>query len=146
MINLDYLLIFILVICWTLTPFLRKKAIIKVTNEEYFVVNFLLTSLIALLVWCYLIRYGHTGYNVFAKMNYTDIVWAFSSALLSILSAVCLIVLIKNNNVTHLVPKLSPCVLLLTCLLGVIVFGESLSIKKMLAIFLIILGLIIFHY
>ena len=146
MINLDYLLIFILVICWTLTPFLRKKAIIKLTNEEYFVVNFLLTSLIALFVWCYLIKYGHTGYNVFAKMNYTDMVWAFSSALLSILSAVCLIVLIKNNNVTHLIPKLSPCVLLLTCLLGVIVFGETLSTQKILAIFLIILGLIVFHY
>ncbi len=146
MIKLDYIVLIILVLCWTLTPFFRKRAITRVTNEEYFIVNFILTSSLTIMVWFYLIRNGKANYNIFGNMTFSEILWAFLSSFLSVVSAICLILLIKNNEITHIIPKLSPCVLILTCLFGVYIFGEKLDPKKIISIILIISGLALFHY
>jgi len=138
-----YTILLFLVFSWTLTPFCKKKAIGKLNNEEYFVVNFILTALLAFIFWMYLLHSKKTDLNIFTKMSLNEIVWAIGAAFLSIVSALCLIVLIKNYEVSHIMPQLNPCVIILTTLMGVLLFGEKFSILKGIGIMLIILGLVI---
>ena len=141
--NFKYILLLFLVFSWTLTPFCKKKAIGKLNNEEYFVVNFILTALLAFLFWMYLLHSKKTDLDVFTKMSRNEIIWAVCAAFLSIISALCLIGLIKNYEVSHIMPQLNPCVIILTTIMGVLVFGEKFTIFKGLGIILIISGLII---
>ena len=141
--NLKYIILLFLVLSWTLTPFCKKKAIGTLNNEEYFVVNFLLTALFASLFWIYLLKTGKTKFNIFTKMNLIEIIWAIGAAILSIVSAICLISLIKKYEVSHIMPQLTPCVIILTAIFGFVIFGEKISWTKLIGILLILMGLIV---
>ena len=142
--NLKYIFLLFLVLAWTLTPFCKKRAIGQLTSEEYFVVNFIFTAFLAFLFWIYLLNTGKTKFNVFVKMTSTEIIWAIVAAVLSILSAICLIGLIKTYEVSHIMPQLTPCVIVLTTIFGYLVFGEKITLFKIIGILFILLVLILF--
>lgn len=141
--SVKYIILLFLVLSWTLTPFCKKKAIGSLNNEEYFVVNFILTALFAFIFWIYLLKTGKTQLNIFVKMNIGEIMWAIGAAILSIVSAICLISLIKKYEVSHIMPQLTPCVVILTAIFGYLLFGEKVSWFKISGILLIVLGLIV---
>lgn len=145
LIIIKYVLLFFLVLSWTLTPFCKKRAIGKLNSKEYFVVNFILTSFLAALFWLYLIYMENMPVNIFNKMNNIELCWAISAALLSIIGAICLIYLIKQYDVSYIMPQINPCVIILTAIFGLLIFGEKISWKRGLGLLLIFYGLIIIN-
>ena len=142
---LKYILLLLLVLSWTLTPFCKKRAIGKLNIKEYFVVNFILTSFLATLFWVYLIYIEKLPVNIFNKMERSEFYWALVAALLSIIGAICLIYLIKQYDVSYIMPQINPCVIILTALFGLLIFGEKITWKRGIGLLLIFYGLIIIN-
>ena len=140
LISSKYLILGTVVVCWTLTPFTRKRAIGKLTSSEYFVVNFILTATLAALYWVYLVAVGETGIRVWRGMTRSQVSWALVAACLSIVGAICLIELIRRYQVSHILPQIQPLVLVLTLLSGVLLFRERIGRAKAFGGALIILG------
>jgi len=140
LISSKYLILGTVVLCWTLTPFTRKRAIGKLTSSEYFVVNFILTATLAALYWVYLVGTGETGVQVWRGMTRSQVTWALVAALLSIVGAIGLIELIRRYQVSHILPQIQPLVLVLTLVSGVVLFKERIGIAKAFGGALIILG------
>jgi drug/metabolite transporter (DMT)-like permease len=140
LISSKYLILGTVVLCWTLTPFTRKRAIGKLTSSEYFVVNFILTATLAALYWVYLVTTGETGVEVWSGMTRSQVTWALVAALLSIVGAIGLIELIRRYQVSHILPQIQPLVLVLTLVSGVVLFKERIGRAKAFGGALIILG------
>jgi len=140
LISSKYLILGTVVLCWTLTPFTRKRAIGKLTSSEYFVVNFILTATLAALYWVYLVTTGETGVEVWRGMTRSQVTWALFAALLSIVGAIGLIELIRRYQVSHILPQIQPLVLVLTLVSGVVLFKERIGRAKAFGGALIILG------
>lgn len=135
-----YLVLAVVVLCWTLNPFTKRKAIGRLTSSEYFVVNFLLTATLAALYWAYLVYSGQTGVRVWQGMTHRQVGWAILGAITSIASAIALIELVRRFQVSHIIPQIQPLVLVLTLVMGVVLFGERMSVYKAFGGALIILG------
>ena len=142
---IKFVLLLFIIFSWTLTPFCKKKALGKLTINEYFIVNFLLTSFLATIFWIYLINIEKLQINIFNKMSNIEIIWALIAALLSIIGAICLIYLIREYDVSYIMPQINPCVIVLTTIFGFLLFGENITFKRACALLLIILGLIIIN-
>ena len=142
---IKYGLLGLLVIGWTLNPFMKRRAIGKLTSMDYFIVNFLLTSLFAGFFWVYLIQSGRCQLNVFSKMTTHEMVWAVGASIITVLTGVALIYLVKEYEVGHILPQIQPGVIVLTILSGYFLFGESLGLYKCLGVACIVVGMILIN-
>ena len=140
-----YSLLTLLILGWTLNPFMKRKAIGGLNSMEYFVVNFILTSLLAFLFWIYLVQSGKCGLNVFKKMSLKEIVWAVGAAIVTVLTGIALIHLVKTFEVGHVIPQIQPGVIVLTVISGYFLFGESLGITKCLGVLCIAIGMVLIN-
>ena len=52
-----YTLLVILVLCWTLNPFMKKKASLNLSSDEYLIFNHTLCSILLVIYLIYLIKY-----------------------------------------------------------------------------------------
>ena len=143
--NEKYLGILFLITCWAIVPFCKKNSMINISHEEYFVVNFILTSIIAIFVVFYFVIRQKVKSNIFVKTSKTELGWAFTSALMSILGAYVLIQLVQYYEVSHILPQINPCVILLTIVLGLFFFKESITFNKILGSFILIIGLYVIN-
>ena len=66
-------------------------------------------------------------------------------ALLTVISSIALIKLLKENEATFIMPQIQPIVIFLTLLIGLFIFKEDLNNFKILGCILIILGLLIIN-
>ena len=142
---IKYSLLCLLILGWTLNPFMKRRAIGKLSSMEYFVVNFLLTSVLCLIIWMILIRLGKCQVYVFNKMTTIELIWAIGAAILTVLTGVALICLVKIFEVGHIIPQIQPGVILLTVFIGYIIFGESMDIFKCMGVILIVIGMILIN-
>ena len=55
------------------------------------------------------------------------------------------IYLIKSEDISNIIPQLQPAVIILTVLLGVFMFGEKLTVNKIIGTCLIIWGMIVIN-
>ena len=140
-----YGLLALLVLGWTLNPFMKKQAIGELNSMEYFVVNFILTSLVAFLFWIYLIKAGKCEINVFKKMTPKEISWAVGAAIVTIITGIALIHLVKTFEVGSIIPQIQPGVIVLTVVSGYFLFGESLGVLKSLGVLSIAVGMILIN-
>lgn len=143
---LKYLIVILLVLCWAVTPFCKKKAMNNLNKEEYFTINFILTSFLAALFVSYLIYNKKINISVFKKLNSTEWIWAWVSASLSIFAALFLLYLIKFFEVSHIIPQLNPCVGLFTLIIGIIIFQESFTVYKIIGGLLLMSGLFVINF
>ena len=141
-INWKYLILFLLVLCWSINPFCKKKASVNINSYDYLIINFLINCVIFVIIWLYLLSSKRTHLHIFNKLSSVELIWAIWGSILTMISAFLLIILIKNYEVSHILPQVNPCVILLTFFIGIMLFNEQFDYKKMLGILLIIGGLI----
>lgn len=138
--TVKYSVLVTLVICWTLTPFMKRHAIGHLTSSEYFVVSFILTAFLAAMYWVYLVYGGYAPLNVFRPMSTVQICYAVAAAILSVVGAIGLIYLVKHYEVSHILPQIQPLVLVLTVAAGFCIFGERLTCMKAVGVGLVVAG------
>lgn len=134
----------IIICCFSLNPFLKKKILNKqVLNEdEYFMVNhFIITSLL-LIYFIVLIKRKQCSIECWGKLDRYDVIYILLGSFTSIIGARLLISLIKKKDITYLIAHLQPIVIAITFIIGYIFFKEKITLNKIMGILFILAGLI----
>ncbi len=135
-----------IIIGWTLNPFMKRQAMGSLSGFDYFVVNFILTSVFAALVWGLLVKMEKCQVNVFRPMTPVQIAWAFGAAVITVVTGISFIYLVKKYEVGSVLPQVQPGVIVLTVMAGYCFFGESLSVWKALGVGCIVLGMVLINH
>ena len=136
-----YLFIILLIICWTLNPFLKKYSASKLSSSDYMIFNHILCTFIVFIYFMYLLINKQCDINCIQKLNNTDIMFSIFGAITSVFGSVLLIELLKKNGAIDIIPNIQPLVLILTLVIGKFIFNENLTNTKMLGIITIVGGL-----
>ena len=139
--DIKYILIIALVLCWTLNPFFKKYSASKLTSSEYLVFNHVICTFIVVFYFIYILLYEECDIKCLKKLNYHDIIFSILGAICSVLGSILLIQLLKTNDAVGIIPNIQPLVLILTLLIGKFIFKENLSFKKIIGIIIITLGI-----
>ena len=140
-----HFLLFLLVIFWTINPFMKKNASQKLTSGEYLVFNHALCSIIVIIYFIYLIYHKECDIECLKKLSTKDVLYSLLAAITTIGSSLVLINLIQNNNVSYIIPQIQPLVILSTIITGYLFFGENVDMQKILGVCMIIIGLFIIN-
>lgn len=140
-----YFLLFLLVILWTINPFMKKNASQKLSSGEYLIFNHALCTLIVILYFIYLLKHNQCDINCLNKLTKEDIIYSILAALSTIGASLVLINLIQNNSVSHIIPQIQPLVILSTLATGYLFFGETIETQKVLGIMFILGGLFLIN-
>lgn len=145
--NIFYLYLLIIVLCWTLNPFIKKIILKsqKLNTDEYFVLNHLFVTIILGFYFFYLFKKKKCSPNCLKQLSLYDYLFIFLGAISSILAARLMISIIKSEDVSFLIAHVQPMVIGLTFLIGYMFFSENITIHKVLGVSLIILGLILMN-
>ena len=140
-----YLLLILLILCWTLNPFLKKNGPKQLSSEEYMFFNHALCTIIILIYFIYLFVNNKCDVNCIKKINNKELIYSVVGAIITVVSSLLLIKLLKDNDASSIIPQIQPAVLLLTILIGYFIFNEELTKNKIIGGCLIIVGIYIMN-
>ncbi len=140
-----YFYIFIIVLCWTLNPFIKKVMLSKVGKPEYLVINHVFITLFVLIYFLYMFSRNKCDIKCIRNLSKREIGLLTLGAITSLLGTLMLIHLISYSDVSYAIAHIQPIVISLTLIIGYLVFNESLDAYKVSGIALVVLGLIILN-
>lgn len=141
------LLIGLLAMGWTLNPFFKKKAIGDLNSYQYLFINSMIVSLFIVLLFLHRVFTGKDTVSFITnQINKNQLLWMLSGGIITFTTSLLLIILIKEHNVSHIIPHIQPLVIVLTILMGFFLFNEDIEKNQVLGIILIIMGLIVINY
>jgi uncharacterized membrane protein len=139
-----YLGIAIVVSCWVTTPFLKKQLLTDITGLDLFIntqILILVYGVITLvLLKCCKYEFDLLSIN---KLNKKQISILSLSALTTFISSVTLLWLVKNYEVSQIMPQIQPLVIVLTILAGIFIFGEKITKTEIMGVVLIVSGVFV---
>ena len=141
-----YLLIILLILCFTINPFIKKYASKNVSSYEYifiyqiFIVGFIFVYSI------YLLQTNSCKINCYKKMSNKEMYWTILAVITGMFGSIIMLNLVKRNDVSYLIPNIQGIVILLGALIGYFVFKESFNKFKIFGILLIFLGILTINY
>ena len=139
-----YLILGVLIISLTLNGFLKKSLVQEVNVDEYMFVMchiiFVSTYLYILIRW--LTKKNNIRPNLLKKMNKKTIYLFIFCGINAIIASCLFVYLLKQNDVSYIVPHTSSLLIILTLLIGYYFFQEKINLKKIIGSLLVILGLI----
>lgn len=146
MLNKTYLFLVLLVACWTLNPFLKKKSVGNLNSSDYLILNHTLCTIAVIVLGIYMFSCKKCSMNSFRKLTTAEWIWASFAAITTVLASYFLIDLLKIKDASFIIPQLQPCIIVLTLLIGYFLFNEEFTKNKAIGTALIVGGLVIFNY
>ena len=143
--NNTLILLGLLVLCWTLNPFLKKMMGSKLPANENMLFNHTLCSIIILTYAVYMIMNQKCDISNITSLAKKDILLGIITSIVTVASSLLLIKLLQENEASQIMPQIQPCVLLLTLLIGCTIFNEKITRNKILGSFIIVAGLIVIN-
>ena len=135
----------ILIICWTLNPFLRKKAIGNLSDNESLLLNQCFITILFFSYFAYLFISNNCSFTNLKNIQRKDLLNNLVSSFVTFISAVILMKLLNSNKVTNLVPQIQPLVIILTMFCGYFLFNETITLQQIIGTILIVLGILFFN-
>ena len=140
-----YFYIFIIVLCWTLNPFIKKVLLTNVGKSEYLVINHVFITLFVLIYFLFMFSRNKCDINCIRNLSKREIGLLTLGAISSLLGTLMLIHWISYSDVSYAIAHIQPIVISLTLIIGYLVFNETLDAYKVSGISLVVLGLIILN-
>ena len=142
-----FILLGLLSMGWTLNPFFKKKAIGDLNSYQYLFINTIFVSFLIILLFLYRIFKGNDSISFITnQINKQQLLWMVFGAIITFSTSLLLIILIKQHDVSYIIPHIQPLVIVLTILFGFFFFKEEIDRNQIIGIFLIIMGLIVINY
>lgn len=148
-ININVLYLIIIVICWTISPFLKRVITKKIKGIEY---NFAQTFIISFFIF-FIILYVNYIKNTsdkidpyfIDKLNTKEMLFLLAVSALSLLPAYLFIKVIHEYEISFLEPVLHSSSIILTAIIGSMFFNESFGLQKCIGILLVIGGIVLLN-
>ena len=142
----SYLLMILLILCFTINPFIKKYASKNVSSYEYIFIYQLFIVAFILVYSIYLLQTNSCKINCYKKMSNKEICWTIVAVISGMFGSIILLNLVKNGDVSYLIPNIQGIVILLGALIGYFIFKESFNQYKVLGILLIFFGILSINY
>jgi len=136
------ILLIILVLCWTLNPFFKKQLSNKLDSEEQLIFNHGLCTLLIVLYFIYIIAYNNYELNNINKLSTKDIIISTLGAFITVLASILLIKILKDEDVSSIIPQIQPCIIVLSLFIGIFLYGEEFTYNKIIGTGLVTFGII----
>ena len=139
----DYIYIIVIIICWSLNPFLKKIVNKNITPIEYNLYNNMCVLCIILLVFSRnaFSKNSNLELNMFKKLSAKEIGVLVTSSFLTLLPSYLFVTLIRNHNVSRVNSIIQSSTILVGSLIGIFFFSEPFSIYKLIGVANIIIGI-----
>lgn len=141
-----YLLLIVLILIFSLNPFMKKTASKNLNSNEYLIINHILLTIVVILYAFYLFYHNKCDRNFYKKMSRKEIIWAILAAVTSIIGALAFITLIQKEEISFILPNIHPIVLILAVIVGYFIFNETMNSGKLLGIIFIVVGAVLINY
>ena len=138
---ISIIFVIIIVICWSIDPFLKKNTVKTLTPDESLVFNKLLSTAIIVIYLIYLLCNKKCDFSKLKDLTKKEMVYISMSAISTFISTIALIHLLQKENISHLIPQIQPVIILLTMCIGYFIYKEQISYYQMLGGALIIGGI-----
>ena len=140
-----YVYLIMLVLLWTMNPFIKKQIVGNIDSEMYFFINHIIVTVFVIIYFFYRLMNKNNKLSSIKVSNFSkqDKIYLVIGGLISVLASRLLPYVISlNKDVTYLISNIQPVVILLTAIIGFAFFNEQIDTKKMMGIGLIIIGLL----
>ena len=144
--NSSYILITLLIFIFTFNPYLKKKASQNVSSNEFIIIYNLLAIIFIILYVGYLLKYKGCSLMCFKKLNRIDLIWSLLAVSTGIIGSIILLMLLKNEAVSYIIPNVQGIVILLGGFVGYFIFKEKLDKFKIIGMTLIFGGILSLNY
>ena len=141
-----YLSLGILILTWSLNPFIKKKILKDVSVVDFYCLSILSVSFLSLI---YIIFYNleNTKKAIHKIANTSSLRTIFiGTILLSIISSFAFHYLIQQNEATYIIPQLQPVVMVLLLLWGYFVFNEKIDKNRAIGVIAVAIGIWFIQY
>ena len=137
----SYVILFLLILCWTLNPFLKKTIAKKIPTKEYIIYNQCLCTFIVFIYALFLFNSNNLNVDFINNLTTGELVISSLGAIVTVMASLLLVQLLKDNDASSIIPQIQPCIILLTLFIGYFLFNESLTKNKFLGTIMIVIGL-----
>lgn len=140
-----YVYLIMLVLLWTMNPFIKKKIMGNIDSEMYFFINHIIVTVFVIIYFFYRLmnRESKLSFVKIGDLSKEDKTYLVVGGIVSVLASRLLPYIISlNKDVSYLISNIQPVVILLTAVIGFAFFNEKIDTKKLLGIGLIIMGLL----
>ena len=137
----SYIILFLLILCWTLNPFLKKTIAKKIPTKEYIIYNQCLCTFIVFIYGLFLFNSNNLNVDFINNLTTRELVISSLGAIVTVMASLLLVQLLKDNDASSIIPQIQPCIILLTLFIGYFLFNESLTKNKFLGTIMIVIGL-----
>ena len=145
MIALTYFYIFVIVLCWTLNPFIKKQVMKKMDPNEYLIMNHSVVTIILVFYLVYLLKKKKCDFNCIKQLTGGDLGLLLIGGITTILATLMLVYLVSTSEVSYVIGNVQPIVIALSIMLGYLFFKEKLGLTKVLGLSFIIVGLVLIN-
>ena len=145
MIALTYFYIFVIVLCWTLNPFIKKQVMKKMDPNEYLIMNHSVVTIILVFYLVYLLKKNKCDFNCIKQLTGGDLGLLLIGGITTILATLMLVYLVSTSEVSYVIGNVQPIVIALSIMLGYLFFKEKLGLTKVLGLSFIIVGLVLIN-
>jgi drug/metabolite transporter (DMT)-like permease len=141
-----YIMMVLLIISFTLNPYLKKQASHNVSSSEFTLIYQILAIVFIVCYVGYLVQSKTCSLSCFKKMTKTDLGWTTLAVITGMAGSILLLFLIKKDEVSYLIPNVQGIVILLGSLIGYFIFKEKIDKYRIMGIILIFFGIISINY
>ena len=138
-----YILLILLILCWTFNPFLKKILMKKLNPYEYILLNGSIIFVVMMVTIIYILLFDKTRiqFASYKSLNYCDYIVLTLGAITSIMASLLLLYLIKMKDVSYILPHTQSIVITLTMVIGYLFFDEHVNLRMLAGVGLIIGGI-----
>lgn len=141
-----YLLLALVILSFTLTPFLRKKILNEFTDEEFYIYSNTMMLILVVMYSIYLLFQNKCSLTMLTeKINTRNAIICLVSSISAVMGGLVLMILLKRNDASHVIPQIQPIVIVLTMLIGYFLANEDINRYKIMGAGLLVFGLYVFN-
>ena len=123
--------------------FFKKQLSNKLDSEEQLIFNHgLCTLLIVYIYFIYIIAYNNYELNNINKLSTKDIIISTLGAFITVLASILLIKILKDEDVSSIIPQIQLCIKVLSLFIGIFLYGEEFTYNKIIGTGLVTFGII----
>jgi drug/metabolite transporter (DMT)-like permease len=141
-----YLLMVLLILCFTINPFIKKHASKNVTSYEYTFIYQIFIVVFIILYSIYLLQTKACDLACYKKMTLKELGWTILAVITGMIGSTLLLYLVKMDDISYLIPNIQGIVILLGSLIGYFIFNEVFNKYKVFGILLIFFGILSINY
>ena len=138
----------LLILGWTIIPFLKKIPLEKITPISFLLFNHVTVGVLLCFYLIYLLYHGKftkTVVDQYNNLSTREILFIVIVSIIGLITGIAWISLIKNNYVSYVIPHIQPIILMLTLILSYFFFKEPINRYHIGGSFLVVSGLVLIN-